>query len=393
MLATLTVNSLGDTHINTDGALTLREAIEVVQQGSTLGLDSTTATNQISGAAFGTNDTINFASTLNNGTITLSLIFGEIAFSKSLVIDASGLSGGITVDGNDPTPGHTGQGIRIFDITDSSVAGSSPPSVSLVHLTLKKADISLPLGTNGEGSAVRSEGFLTLQNCTIEQNQSDFGAVYVEVAGGGSTSRNVLTIDNCDIENNEAFNGAGIYVAAGNSAANSDTITITGTMIRHNTGLSSGNGAGLYLDLHGNGTYGPHASVVDSTITLNDGGNGAGAYAQLHDGASLTFTGTTFDENDASDKGAGLYCELTAADLTVDTSALTITRTRFDGNRAVDRGGALAAATVVSLGHETPQAANRVVGDVGAQCCDSGHCLGTELLPRINAVYIFALRH
>ena len=34
MLAILTVNSLSDTHINTDGVLTLREAVEVVQQGS-----------------------------------------------------------------------------------------------------------------------------------------------------------------------------------------------------------------------------------------------------------------------------------------------------------------------------------------------------------------------
>ena len=41
VLAVLTVNSLADTHINTDGALTLREAIEVVAQGNTNGLDNT----------------------------------------------------------------------------------------------------------------------------------------------------------------------------------------------------------------------------------------------------------------------------------------------------------------------------------------------------------------
>ncbi len=331
MLAILTVNSLSDTHINTDGVLTLREAVEVVQQGSISGLDSSTATNQISGASLGNNDTINFASTLNGGTITLSLILGEIGFSKSLIIDASGLLNGVIINGNDPTPGHTGQGIRVFDISDTT-AGVTPPAVSLVNLTIKGADVGgfFP----SQGGAVRSQGLLTLRNCTIKENQADDGAVYAEVAGGGTTSRNVLTIENCDIENNEAFNGAGIYVVAGNTTANSDTISITGSTIRHNTALSSGNGAGLYLDLHGNGTYGPHASVVDSTITLNDGGSGAGAYAQLQDAASLTFTRTTFDENDASDKGAGLYCELTAAGLTVDTSTFTL-------NIAANKGGGI----------------------------------------------------
>jgi hypothetical protein len=60
MLATLTVNSFADTHINTDGVLTLREAVEVVQQGNTNGLDSTTIQNQISGSLG--NDIIYFAS-------------------------------------------------------------------------------------------------------------------------------------------------------------------------------------------------------------------------------------------------------------------------------------------------------------------------------------------
>ena len=88
MLATLTVNSFADTHINTDGVLTLREAVEVVQQGNTNGLDSTTIANQISGSLLSDN-TIRFAQNVNGGMITLDRAFlGEIAFSKSLTIDA-----------------------------------------------------------------------------------------------------------------------------------------------------------------------------------------------------------------------------------------------------------------------------------------------------------------
>lgn len=318
MLALLTVNSLADTQINMDGVLTLREAVEVVQQGNTNGLDSTTIANQISGN-LGDNDTIEFS---NGGTITLNLNLGQISFSKALTIDATDAPSAITVNGNDPTPAHTGQGIRIFNITDAT-GGTAPPLVTLIGLTLKGADVG---GFPGQGGAIRSEARLVLRDCTIKQNQADRGgAVFVEVAGGGATPRSVLTIEDCLIENNEAFNGAGVVIVSGNSGANSDTMTISRTTIRHNTILSSGNGGGVQLELTGGGTFGPQVTIADSTITLNQqASRGGGVHAILNNGAKLVVSGTTFEEHNVSDRGAGLYAELSAASLDIDESTFSL---------------------------------------------------------------------
>lgn len=74
VLALLTVNSLDDTQINTDGVLTLREATEVVRTGSTSGLDNNTIAHQISGDPIGTNDRIEFAPELRDGEILLKRV-------------------------------------------------------------------------------------------------------------------------------------------------------------------------------------------------------------------------------------------------------------------------------------------------------------------------------
>ena len=88
LLAVLTVNSIDDTHINTThaGMLTLREAIEVIDNGSAMGLDSATVSSQISisNGSIGTNDTIQFAAGLSGGTISLTL--GQLELSHSATI-------------------------------------------------------------------------------------------------------------------------------------------------------------------------------------------------------------------------------------------------------------------------------------------------------------------
>ena len=56
---------------------------------------------------------------------------------KSITIDASNLSSGITIDAGGGTDGvvGNGDGTRIFDITDPTF-GSSPPQVTMIGLTL-----------------------------------------------------------------------------------------------------------------------------------------------------------------------------------------------------------------------------------------------------------------
>jgi hypothetical protein len=83
LLATLIVNTNADTTLNDlDNVLSLREAILAVNNGNAAGLSATEQL-QISGPAFGTNDTIQFAPSLNGQTISLVGALGEMPISKS----------------------------------------------------------------------------------------------------------------------------------------------------------------------------------------------------------------------------------------------------------------------------------------------------------------------
>ncbi len=340
MLATLTVNSFADTQINTDGVLTLREAVEVVQQGNTNGLDSTTIANQISGIPLGNNDTINFATSLNGATITLDRAnLGQISFGKSLTIsvDRIALPAGVTVNADDPTPGRTGHGIRVFNITDPS-NGTNTPLVTLSGLTLKGGDVG---GFPGQGGAIRSEARLVVRDCTITENEADFGGgIYVQVARG-ATTREVLKIENSLIEDNDAGTGGGVAIVSGDGAApTTDTIVITaGTTISDNKAIDGG---GVYAEL-----YGATMTIADSSLVLNESaqfatapsGRGGGLYAVLGDEASLQLIGTTVEENDGS-FGAGLYVNVFAQ------STLRLEDSTVVGNEATaDGGGAFVAAS------------------------------------------------
>jgi hypothetical protein len=175
------------------GGVSLREAIDVA---GTLGFDPV----------------VNFASNLNGGTIPLTL--GEIQFSKSLTIDASMLGNGITIDaghGTDTDP-NTSDGIRIFNITDPTF-GVSPPLVTLKSLTLTGGDVSTS-DNDGQGGAIRSAGRLVIDACTFVDNAGqDGGAIYSDVAPGGTVNRTVLDLQNSYFEQNAAdSNGGAIEV-------------------------------------------------------------------------------------------------------------------------------------------------------------------------------------
>jgi CSLREA domain-containing protein len=90
----LTVNTLAD-ETTPDKFLSLREAIGVVDAGSTSGLSSAELA-QISGT-LGQNDTIQFAKKLSGGTITLTQ--GPLAITQNLAIQGLGAKH-LAVSGN-----------------------------------------------------------------------------------------------------------------------------------------------------------------------------------------------------------------------------------------------------------------------------------------------------
>ncbi len=177
-MLSITVNTLNDENNGIAvGGISLREAINAASIG----------------------DIINFQTGLN-GTITL--IHGELpTISSSLTIDGS--EHNITVDagGNGLASGYTS---RIFNITDTSEDGLDPPEVVLIGLTLTGGDVA------GAGGAIRSEGLLTLQNCTVTDNAAEEGA-------GIATTTNYATLDvqSSHITGNESLTtGSGIYALA-----------------------------------------------------------------------------------------------------------------------------------------------------------------------------------
>lgn len=179
------------------------------------------------------NETINFDSSLNGQTISLDPSLGEIAFSKSLTIDASELSNGITISATtansmlDPN-----DGIRIFDITDAT-GGTDPPVVTLNNLKLTGGDVFV---RGEDGGAIRSHGDLILDHCEIYGNSAfSGGGVDLEASGSGTTARNVLTIENgTNIHDNTsgADGGGGINLNADGSQITGGT---TATIMDYHT--------------------------------------------------------------------------------------------------------------------------------------------------------------
>jgi hypothetical protein len=138
MLATLTVNIDGDGIVTNNGQLTLREAIAYVNGTDTPGsLDS--AQIDETQDQLGTNDKIVFSSGLNGETITLTQ--GELLITQIVTIDASLLSGGITIDGGGGTDGivGNGDGLSVVQINVSE-------EVTLKNLKITGGDSSLALG-------------------------------------------------------------------------------------------------------------------------------------------------------------------------------------------------------------------------------------------------------
>lgn len=147
MLATLTVNVNGDGNIVDNGNLTLREAIAYVNGTAPGPLDF--AQIDETQDQLGVNDTIVFASSLNGGMILLTQ--NELQIFQSVTIDASMLSGGITIQAYDPTPTQNNfDGARALHIS-SSYYSSGALDVTLQDLTI-----------TGGGSPVPAKEFMAV---------------------------------------------------------------------------------------------------------------------------------------------------------------------------------------------------------------------------------------
>jgi CSLREA domain-containing protein len=286
--AVLTVNTPQDETNPNDGSVSLREAIQAINNGSA-GSD-TDITNENPGP-FGSNDTIQFAPGLNGQTITLTQ--GELDITRSVAINGPG-AGRLAVSGNH----------------ESGVFNISAATVSLSGLTIANGNS----GFEGGGIAANAST-LVLTNCALTGNSAfDYG--------GGVWSQNTvaLTVTNCTFTANSALGeaGGGIFnddgtmavtncTFSGNSAAESEgggissdgTVAVTGCTF-------SGNSANYGGGIEENGDMMTVTNCTFSGNSSTGGGDGGAILIDFDPTAMLTVTNSTLTGNSSSDLGGGI---------------------------------------------------------------------------------------
>ncbi|MBR4751151.1 MAG: fibronectin type III domain-containing protein [Thermoguttaceae bacterium] len=304
---TLVVTTFEDVVDDSDGELSLREAI----------------------AEAWYNDTIVFA---KPGTIKLS--GSQLTIDNTITIDATSVW-----DAENDVPGIT-------------IDGDAKSCVLLVtngaHLSLKGVKIINGKGVNGGGVSVSGNavGSATISNCVISENTSS--------CGGGIYAEGNVSITDCDISCNSAINGGGVYIGG--------VVTITNSTISGNTAVQSygdnghycGNGEGggcfvtsigtLTIDNclitnnkadTGGGVFGRYVvNIKNCNISGNTASYGGGVYGigDIHGGkrAEITITNCSISDNTANN-GGGIYG--------FNFKKLTITNSVISDNTASSYGG------------------------------------------------------
>ncbi|MES2659069.1 MAG: choice-of-anchor Q domain-containing protein [Verrucomicrobiota bacterium] len=203
-------------------------------------------------------ETITFNAGLNGGTITLAGT--ELATSKSLTIDASALSKGITISGN--------QASRVLFMGGTSV--------TLNNLTITGGN------TTGNGGGIQyTTGTLTMIDCTV----SSCNAV---IRGGGIYTSGTLNLVRSTISNNSATNiGGGI-------CTDTPAVTLTNSTVAGN--ISANDGGGIF-------SFGP-LNLESTTISGNQGLRGGGIFGQV---STLQIKNTIIAGNSATNTATDVF--------------------------------------------------------------------------------------
>ncbi len=304
-------------------------ALEALEPRQLLSTDIVTSLNDsgagslrqtIASAASG--DTVQFASSLSGGTITLTS--GELTISQNLTIIGLGASD-LTISGNGKS--------TVFAV-------SAGANVNISALTITDGNAGL-----GDGGGIYNDGTLIVANCTLSSDTAlttvatglgftggdagDGGGIYNDEAGeltvsgtnitggiaelGGGLYNNGggVTITGCTISSCRADQGAGILNTVGG------TVNISGGAITDNDAIQEAGGA----ICNENSTL----TITSGTISGNDASTYGGGIANLADGTA-TVNDTLVQGNDASQGGAGIF-NFTDASLTVYNGSILSSNT------------------------------------------------------------------
>ena len=248
---------------------------------------------------------IRFGSGINGSMITLSSGQLEVpGTANGLFIDASDITGGVTISGNDQS--------RVFSIPAAA-------TVAMHSLTIRDGKTA----SGAAGGGINSSGTLSLISCTVSHNQTgdgDFAGGGFGGFGGGINSSGTLSLISCTVSHNQTGDGGGGdedsggfggFGGEGGGIRSSGTLSLISCTVSHNQTGDGGIGG-----IGGGGDGG-------------DGGDGGGIRAIAD---VLTLTACTVSGNQTGQGG-------------LDTSGGGI-----NGEQGIDGGVSVFASTEVTIG-------------------------------------------
>lgn len=206
------VTTLADTIDQTDGFISLREALTIAEQfGSPITFDL--------GEDF-----------IGSAEIQLNSLLGAIDVNSNIVIDASGVPGGLTLVGSDD---------RLFNVASGK---------------LKLVNVSLTGGSATRGGAIyQTGGQIELTNVVIYDNEAE------EAGGAIYSTAGSITMLNTTIAKNDAPSVPGVYAYG--------TVSLQNSIVAQNA-VENGSAADNY-DVYVLGKLSSTASIV-GIATAND---------------------------------------------------------------------------------------------------------------------------
>jgi len=346
VLATLTV-----TNVNDSGIGSLRDAIGNAQSG----------------------DTIKFASTLANKTITLTS--GQLTVNKDLTIDG-GDAAGLTISGNNtnrvifvPYLGVT-KNVTLRNLTFADGftqdRGGAIETERQINLNIDNSQFHNNIAGSGGAIETGAQSTIIVTNSKFDNNQAKPQNSSIITPWDGAGAIRVHSLSNLTVKNSEFTNNKGTTGAAINSLGSN--LTIEGSTFVNNDSTSGrlfgefGQGGAILTDgasLRDNGAtsgeiiirdsifegnkaaggggagflygYSPDRIIIEGSSFVNNstvdndlGENGLGG-AIRHGGSELEIKNTTFANNQAMRQGGGVW---------TDDSPLSISNSTFSGNQA-----------------------------------------------------------
>ncbi|BAY30640.1 hypothetical protein NIES2107_24850 [Nostoc carneum NIES-2107] len=261
-------------------------------------------------------DTIKFASTLANKTITLTS--GQLNITKNLTIDGAGAAN-LKISGNNATRifevgRHINATLRNLSITNgySTERGGAVKVVDYGSITVDNCKFNYNRGGEGGAINIGYSGKGVVTNSSFDSNdgtltKSGFSSGAIATRGSGD-----LTVKGCKFTNNKGVNGGAIYSLLGG-------LTVDKSEFRNNSSAGDIGGGAVFTD--GGDPVGPGTSV----------------------GGAIAIRNSRFEGNKTKGEGGALFLYSYGADKMLLENCTVVGNTASLDSKGIARGGALRA--------------------------------------------------